>query len=469
MSYQYETIDRPHLGWRDRSHTDRKTESLYQDKVLKNIEGFLQGVDWNNLGSSGTDQSVLDQLATLEAANADRVTNENTARTDINNLLNWNADRVANENTARTDINALQTAINQEDGGILDRLGGLESYFNNPDLNLQGLQGELEGMFGADGEGTKALQALWEEGGAGTSALDELRTTLNTDWSTQTFGTGDDAQKLNMNQISDLINEQGQTTEGLQSAFTGLFKEGGKGAEAISNIFSDGRLTDAFSDAGLVDSDYVPGAVEGLVDSDYVSGAMKGLFDEGGAGAQALEGFEQNVMGQALSDLSSDLVSTYNLDNLDQQSRDIETNIQNITNLTAADTALGNRITGWEDTARQNQTDVATALSDIGGLTTDLATATGDISQLRTDAQGWVDNLDMEADYDRQMIRRELQDKSDLWNQRLTDLSSSMDYKNLGDSATGVRTRKSKARASGQTRFGTGQLNRSMKLTSLNI
>ena len=75
----------------------------------------------------------------------------------------------------------------------------------------------------------------------------------------------------------------------------------------------------------------------------------------------------------------------------------------------------------------------------------------------------------MESQIDRNRIRRELEDKSDAWNQRLTALSSSMDYKNLGDSATGVRTRKSKARASGQTRFGTGQLNRSMKLTSLNI
>lgn len=442
MSYQYEEIDRPHLRWKDRSHSDRKTESLYQDKVLKNIEAFLKDVDWNNLGSSGTEQSVLDQLSTLEAANADRVTNENTLSGRVDLLEGWNADRVTNEMTATTRINALDTAINQEDGGILDRLGGLESYFNNPDLNLQGLQGELEGLFGAAGEGTKALQALWEDGGAGTSALKDLRESLNTDWSNKTFGTGDDAQKLNMNQISDLINQQGQTTEGLQTAFTGLFEEGGSGAEAISNIFSDGRLTDAFSDAGLVDSDYVSGA---------------------------LEGFEENVMGQALSNLSDDLVSTYNLDNLSDQGTKIDTNLASIQALTAADTALGNRITGWEDTAKQNQADVATALLGVGDLRSDLTTATGNINQLRTDAQDWVGDLQTASEADRGLIRQELQDKSAEWNQRLTDLSSSMDYKNLGDSATGVRTRKSKARASGQTRFGTGQLNRSMKLTSLNI
>ena len=412
-------------NWRGRSHSDRYSESEWQDRAIGDIRDYLTGIDWDSLGGGGgTDQSVLDKLATLEAANADRVTNENTLSGRVDLLEGWNADRVTNENTARTDINALQTAINQEDGGILDRLGGLESYFNNPDLNLQGLQGELEGLFGAAGAGTKALQNLWTEGtaegggGAGWNALQDLRTTLNTDWSNQTFGTGDDAQKLNMNQISDLINEQGQTTEGLQTAFTGLFDVGGKGAEAIAAIFNEG--------------------------------------DDG-------------RLGTALSDLSSDLVSTYKLDELSNQGTQIDTNLASIQALTNADTALGNRITGWENPARQNQTDVATALSEVGGLTTDLATATGNINQLRTDAQDWVDNLEMESDIDRTRIRQELQDKSDLWNQRLTDLSSSMDYKNLGDSATGVRTRKSKARASGQTRFGTGQLNRSMKLTSLNI
>ena len=71
---------------------------------------------------------------------------------------------------------------------------------------------------------------------------------------------------------------------------------------------------------------------------------------------------------------------------------------------------------------------------------------------------------------DRARLEGLINTKSDAWNQRLTDLSSSMNYRTLGDSATGVRTRKSKARASGQTRFGTGQLNRSTsKLVGINL
>ena len=288
--------------------------------------------------------------------------------------------------------------------GYQGQFDALDKILSGQDLDLEGLQGQLTGLFGHDGEGTKALQALWEKGGAGTHALDNLRDSLNVDWSNKTFGD----EGMSMDEISNAITQQDQTTEGLQKQFTGLFEEGGQGAQAIDNIFSDQRLDDA------------------------------------------------------LSGLSDSLVDQYNLDGLSDMSDHIASNQADVR-------ALGNRITGWESTAAQNKADVATALAEVGGLTTDLATATGDINQLRTDAQGWVDNLQMESDIDRTKIRQELQDQSNLWNQRLTDLSSSMDYKNLGDSATGVRTRKSKARASGQTRFGTGQLNRSMKLTSLNI
>ena len=39
----------------------------------------------------------------------------------------------------------------------------------------------------------------------------------------------------------------------------------------------------------------------------------------------------------------------------------------------------------------------------------------------------------------------------------------------LGDSAEGVKIRRSRAYNTGRTRSGTGQLNRSMKINTLNI
>ena len=44
-----------------------------------------------------------------------------------------------------------------------------------------------------------------------------------------------------------------------------------------------------------------------------------------------------------------------------------------------------------------------------------------------------------------------------------------MNYRKLGDSAQGVKIRRSKAYKSGRTAAGTGQLGRSMKISSLNL
>ena len=48
-------------------------------------------------------------------------------------------------------------------------------------------------------------------------------------------------------------------------------------------------------------------------------------------------------------------------------------------------------------------------------------------------------------------------------------LGSMMNYRMLGDSAGGVKMRRSKAYKSGAVSTGTGQLSRSLKLKTLNI
>ena len=56
------------------------------------------------------------------------------------------------------------------------------------------------------------------------------------------------------------------------------------------------------------------------------------------------------------------------------------------------------------------------------------------------------------------------------FNKRLTDISqSNTNYRTLGDSAQGVKIRRSRAYNTGRTRSGTGQLGRSMKISTLNL
>ena len=86
------------------------------------------------------------------------------------------------------------------------------------------------------------------------------------------------------------------------------------------------------------------------------------------------------------------------------------------------------------------------------GTQSDRITQVG--SELLNTASGLQSNIDAS--------RQQLED-------RLTKLSSTFNYRMLGDSAAGVRMRKSRARESGETAFGTGQLNRSMQISALNL
>ena len=463
MTSGYDRTEAYHGTWEDRSHWNRQWENQWQQKAIGNIEDFLESTDWEALQNQDIDLSSYLQASDLSAL--ENLTSGQAGDiTDLQKSLSAEGNIGSQLAAQGGDISALQTSLGEE-GAIGSRLGALESYFTNPDLNLTGLQGQLEGMFGHGGEGTKALQALWEKGGAGTQALDELRTSLNTDWTTKTFGD----EGLTMEQISNTINQQGQTTAGLQKQFTGLFEEDGAGAAAIDKIFNEGaegRLGTALS--GLSEdlvstydldnlSDELSGIGTNLSKIEGLGDELGSLFDAGGAGATALSGLSENLTGKldtATAGLSG------RIDVADTRLGAAETGISN----------LDTRVQASKDLADANQLSIAENLASIGGLQTNLDTATQNITDLRGDAKSWVDDLESATATDRARLEGLINTKSDAWNQRLTDLSSSMNYRTLGDSATGVRTRKSKARASGQTRFGTGQLNRSTsKLVGINL
>ena len=77
----------------------------------------------------------------------------------------------------------------------------------------------------------------------------------------------------------------------------------------------------------------------------------------------------------------------------------------------------------------------------------------------------WSDRL---SDSENRFIREQERNNEE-FNRRLSDISASLNYKTLDDSAQGVKIRRSRAYDSGRTRAGTGQLARSMKINTLNI
>ena len=66
-------------------------------------------------------------------------------------------------------------------------------------------------------------------------------------------------------------------------------------------------------------------------------------------------------------------------------------------------------------------------------------------------------------------LQNKIQATSENLNERLTNISKNMNYRMLGDSAAGIKMRRSKAFTSGRTSKGTGQMNRAMRIQSLNL
>ena len=66
-------------------------------------------------------------------------------------------------------------------------------------------------------------------------------------------------------------------------------------------------------------------------------------------------------------------------------------------------------------------------------------------------------------------LQNKIQATSENLNERLTNISKNMNYRMLGDSAAGIKMRRSKAFTAGRTSKGTGQMNRAMRIQSLNL
>ena len=138
------------------------------------------------------------------------------------------------------------------------------------------------------------------------------------------------------------------------------------------------------------------------------------------------------------------------------------------------DTKYGAQLKNLSSTYKADVTDLKSQIGDLGTKTTkqylDLESALGKASSqfgtrlddMQTD---WQSRFEQEQD----VFGGKIAAQGSAFDKRLRDLSASMNYKMLDDSATGVQTRRSQAFKSGKTSKGTGQLGRSLRLKSLNI
>ena len=149
---------------------------------------------------------------------------------------------------------------------------------------------------------------------------------------------------------------------------------------------------------------------------------------------------------------------------------------------TLQDSQYADVLKNLDSTYGTQLTDLNTQLSDLG-VTTE-SKLKGLRSDLTTDLQTKYDNITNQFDTRVSNLDKSWRDQlstqntqlgaridtaSQTFDKKLADISANMDYRMLGDSAAGVKMRRSKAFSTGKTRKGTGQLSRAMKINSLNI
>ena len=136
----------------------------------------------------------------------------------------------------------------------------------------------------------------------------------------------------------------------------------------------------------------------------------------------------------------------------------------------------------FQQQSATNLADVQSALqSEIGdvrgNLTSGLKTLRSDAFDALTDVYSTRDEAlaDLSGRFGTHLRQQEdaltkrIDDTGKDVEERINRLGSMMNYRMLGDSAGGVKMRRSKAFTSGAVNTGTGQLSRSMKLKTLNI
>ena len=179
-----------------------------------------------------------------------------------------------------------------------------------------------------------------------------------------------------------------------------------------------------------------------------------------------------------LSGLSTDL--TESLTKLFQEG-DIE--LQEGLDLTSEQlAALQEALSGYKEDAATDLSNVKTALEtqlgeQYGNLTAglaDLQSATDqqilDVYKTGEEAvQGLDEKFASQLQAQSTSLQDQIAESEASTEEKLGQLGSLMNYRMIGDSAGGIKMRRSKAYKSGAVNMGTGQLNRSMKLQTLNL
>ena len=518
-------------NWDDRHKSSRIKENIWQQSAIGNIEDFLSNVQWDDLGGNTSrldnltswNQDRINEIGRLEQFNKDRLKEIQgiNKRTDDNTdtlaklkkrLDNWNTTTQVSdvpdiESTLENLLQKYNVATKSDitSSSEVD----LSGYLTDEDLARKGFLTDDDLPGPTDLSGYMKTTDFNERM---RIKLDALKTTLRGEWAK-------DIPTLDLSQVNQDIAAVGGDLSKLTSKFAGLSSN----VDWLKNLDLGGLETSIASDrrvdltnlkdiiksdrredlrnlqdtigrdrtADLLDLRQKIDA-DRLSDTEALAGNLrhefgKQIFDLSDTYDQRL-GDLQSSLGGDISELftkSGDLDSgiaalTSGLGTTSQQLEALRDSFSDYK--TDAATNLENVRSAFSDTVGDLGTDFTARLSDLGSSTAqDIlgareASVAGDESlrkELTDSRQKAISDLDTSwsgrlSDTESRFTREQEKSKAE-FDKRLSDISSSLNYKTLDDSAQGVKIRRSRAYQSGRTRRGTSQLGRSMKLSTLNI
>ena len=378
------------------------------EKELKKVKGYIKKI-------KALDKKQGQSIADLLTQNEKQAGALKSQAASISDLTDTKLDQ-----SIFQEQNKKQNSFNLSTTGTLTSLQDQLTLLQTAETGI----GDVSGL--SDYLETLSSNLTDVEGKAATkTALDDLKSQL-------------EAANLKQGQTTSQIQEALDTAEGNLSTLTSQF-------------------------AGLEDD---LGTLETSLKEDYGS-QISDLSDT----------FNINLE-TGLSGLSTDL--TESLTKLFQEG-DIE--LQEGLDLTSEQlAALQEDLSGYKEDAATNLSNVQTALEtqlgeQYGNLTAglaDLQSATDqqilDVYKTGEEAvQGLDEKFASQLQAQSTSLQDQIAESEASTEEKLGQLGSLMNYRMIGDSAGGIKMRRSKAYKSGAVNMGTGQLNRSMKLQTLNL
>jgi len=431
----------------------RMTQNL--DALGQTLRGEF-GSDIAALDIEGVRQSIADQGGDLSALTEDFA--------GMSSDMDWikQLDLGSFDDRLNTQSTNLTNLINQQGENIQGQLANQQTQWQGDLTDLQNIlesgRGEalanLENQLGKDRSADLLnLRQQLEEGRL--SDIQGMAGNLRQEFGDQVFDLSDtfderlgDVQTALGGDISQLFQQSGELSGQLESGLNTLTSGLGtttQQLEALRDSFGDYK-TDAATNLANVQQAF--GQQVGDLGTDFTDR----LSDLQSSTAQDILGLSQQT-GKDISDVRSALSG-----DIAGAKSEAAAGLAGLTTQTAEDIAG----------ARQ------AASEGIAGASAEAAEGRAQLkSDLTAERQKQLSDLDTTWSGRLQAQDARLQDQfrqgEDALNKRLSDITSSMNYKMLGDSAEGVKIRRSRAYNQGRTRSGTGQLGRSMKISTLNI